>query len=132
MAVRLSESRDYLAEHFMSRLSLAEVADVALLSQFHFHRLFTARYGMTPQKFKTQQRFERAKKLLIEGNHSVTEIAFELGYESPTTFTTLFKKRFGMSPSEFRFHACRAYALGKIWGPKYVPHCFAGTWFGAV
>jgi len=127
VTIRLAQSRDFIAENFTSGVSLAEVADVAYMSPFHFHRLFTERYGMTPQEFKTQQRFERAKQMLIETHHSVSEIAFELGYESPATFSTQFRRRFGMNPSEFRFHACRAFALGRIWTHKFIPHCFAGA-----
>ena len=124
LAVRLSDSRDFIAEHFDSDVSLADAASVACISSYHFHRIFTARYGMTPHQFKSQQRFERAKKLLIEGRYSISEIAYLLGYESPATFSTLFRRRFGMNPSEFRDQASRSFALGKIWGPRFIPHCF--------
>ena len=124
LAVRLSESRDFLAEHFTSDVSLADAAGVACISSYHFHRVFSARYGMTPHEFKSQQRFDTAKKMLIEDGLAISEIAFLLGYESAATFSTLFRRRFGMNPSEFRVEATRSYALGRIWAHKFIPHCF--------
>lgn len=124
VCLRLASSRDFIAENFSAGVSLSEVADIAYMSPFHFHRLFTERYGMTPQEFKTQQRLDKAKQMLLEDSLSISEIAFHLGYESPASFSTLFRRRFGMNPSEFRFQACRAFALGKIWGPRFIPHCF--------
>ncbi|MBS1700845.1 MAG: helix-turn-helix transcriptional regulator [Armatimonadetes bacterium] len=121
---RLAISRDFLADNCAGGVSLGEVAEVATMSPFHFHRLFSQRYGMTPQEFKTQLRLDRAKELLLANTLSISEIAFELGYESPATFSTLFRKRFGLNPTEFRFRACRAYALGRIWGHRFIPHCF--------
>jgi AraC-like DNA-binding protein len=124
LAIRLSDSRDFIAENFATDVSLADAADIACISVYHYHRLFAARFGMTPHQFKSQQRFDRAKKLLIESDYSVSEIAFLLGYESPASFSTLFRRRFGMNPSEFREVASRSFALGKIWSYKFIPHCF--------
>lgn len=124
LVARLTNSRDFIAENFSKDVSLEDAAEVACISSFHFHRLFSNRFGMTPHEFKSQQRFDRAKKLLLEGNLSVSEIAFQLGYESPASFSTLFRRRFGMNPTEFRLQASRSFALGRIWGPRFIPHCF--------
>ena len=124
LAIRLSDSRDFIAENFASDVSLADAANVACISSYHFHRVFTARYGMTPHEFKSQQRFETAKKLLIADNLSISEIAFSLGYESPATFSTLFRRRYGMNPTNFRRRASRSFAMGQIWAHKFIPHCF--------
>ena len=124
LAIRLSDSRDFIAERFDTDVSVADAADIACISVYHYHRLFAARYGMTPHQFKSQQRFDQAKKLLIESEYSVSEIAFLLGYESPASFSTLFRRRFAMNPTEFRENAVHSYALGKIWAHKFIPHCF--------
>ena len=124
LAARLSDSRDFIAENFSTDVSLEDAADIACISSFHFHRLFVNRFGMTPHEFKSQQRFDRAKQELLNSDLPISEIAFQLGYESPASFSTLFRRRFGMNPTEFRLQASRSFALGRIWGHRFIPHCF--------
>lgn len=124
LAARLSDSRDFIAENFTADVSLADAADIACLSVYHYHRIFAARYGMTPHQFRSQQRFEEAKRLLLNSDCAISEIAFHLGYESPASFSTLFRRRVGLNPTEFREQGVRSFALGKIWSHKFIPHCF--------
>lgn len=124
LAKRLSDSRDFIAENYREGATLDDAACVACISSFHYHRLFVNRYGMTPHEFKSQLRFDQAKQQLLKTDLPVTEIAFNLGYESPASFSTLFRRRFGMNPTEFREQANRSFALGRIWGHRFIPHCF--------
>lgn len=64
--------------------------------------LFTATEGITLEKYAIQERIEQAKKLLLETNLSLTDIADHLGYSSINYFSNQFKKQTGMSPSYFR------------------------------
>jgi AraC-like DNA-binding protein len=93
---RLCRARDYPAAHYSRPVFLDEAARQACLSPFYFNRLFTQAFNETPHEFITRQRIERAKKLLLAGNHSITEICFEVGYESLGSFSTRFHSLTGL------------------------------------
>src|SRR5262249_21162219 len=84
------------------RVTLENAAKQACLSPFHFSRVFTQVFGETPHEFVTKMRVEEAKKLLLAGDSSVTEICFEIGYESLGSFSARFRSLTGLSPKEFR------------------------------
>jgi AraC family transcriptional regulator len=83
-------------------LSLHDMADLAGLSPFHFSRVFRGTTGIPPGEFNAALRLELAKRLLLETELSVTEICFEVGYESLGAFTTRFTRLVGVSPGQFR------------------------------
>lgn len=83
-------------------LSLQDMADIALLSPFHFNRVFRSITGLPPGRFQTALRLERAKRLLLTTRQSVTDISFEVGYQSLSTFTNHFAEHVGMSPYQLR------------------------------
>jgi AraC family transcriptional regulator len=99
---RLLRGRDCLLSSQSQRVRLQEVSRAACLSPFHFHRSFTQLFGETPHAFLTRHRLERAAHLLTQSNLSVTEICLETGFESLGSFSSLFSRRFGVSPREFR------------------------------
>jgi AraC-like DNA-binding protein len=122
---RLCRARDYLAAHYARPVFLAEAARQACLSPFYFNRLFTQAFNETPHEFITRRRIEQAKKLLLAGNHSVTEICFEVGYESLGSFSTRFSSLTGLSPAAFRGEARRTFGgFGACWPLYYIPACF--------
>lgn len=94
---RLSLGRDFLHASLGGPVELADVARAACLSTYHFHRAFTKAFGMTPHEYVTRHRLDRARRLLAAGL-SVTEAALCSGFESLGSFSTLFKRRFGISP----------------------------------
>ena len=83
-------------------LSLHDMADVAGLSPFHFSRVFRSTVGIPPGEFSAALRLQQAKQLLLETDLSVTDICFEVGYESLGAFTTRFSRLVGISPGQFR------------------------------
>jgi AraC family transcriptional regulator len=83
-------------------LTLAELADVAVLSRFYFSRVFRAVTGTSPGRFLTAIRLARAKNLLAETSTSVTEISYKVGYNSLGTFTSRFTRSVGISPARYR------------------------------
>lgn len=83
-------------------LSLKDMADVAMLSPFHLNRIFRNITGIPPRKFLAALRIEAAKRLLLTTDLSVTEVCFEVGYNSQGTFTTLFTQFVGVSPRQLR------------------------------
>jgi AraC family transcriptional regulator len=99
---RLLRGRDFLLGSLTSAVRLKDAASEACMSPYHFHRAFTRAFGETPHAYVTRLRLERAAALLKRGDVSVTEICLDGGFESPTSFSALFRKRFGVSPREFR------------------------------
>src|SRR5262249_33072885 len=87
---RLFRPRDYLGDCYRDRVTLENGAKEACLSPFHFNRLFAQVFGETPHEFVTRMRVEEAKRLLLAGDRSVTEICFDIGYESLGSFSARF------------------------------------------
>jgi AraC-like DNA-binding protein len=121
----LFRARDFLASHFNDRVSLANAAACAGMSPYHFHRLFAETFGETPHEFVTRLRIDHAKKLLMAGNHSVTDICLEAGYESLGSFSSRFHALTGLSPVAFRRESRRVFGTsGSYWPLYYMPACF--------
>lgn len=88
-------------------ISLHDMSRVAYISTFHFNRVFHQITGLPPAKFILAMRLEEAKRLLLNTDLSVTDISFEVGYNSLSTFTRRFTQRVGLGPREFRYLAER-------------------------
>ena len=88
-------------------ISLHDMSRVAYLSAFHFNRVFHQITGLPPAKFISAMRLDEAKRLLLNTNQSITDICFEVGYNSLSTFTRRFNQRVGLGPREFRYLAER-------------------------
>lgn len=82
--------------------SLPSLARSALLSPFHFHRVFRQLTAATPSRFLAALRMAEAKRLLVYSRMSVTDICMQVGYSSLGTFTTQFTRLVGVSPRRFR------------------------------
>ena len=82
--------------------SLPNLARSALLSPFHFHRVFRQLTAATPARFLAALRMAEAKRLLVYSSMSVTDICMQVGYSSLGTFTTQFGRLVGVSPRRFR------------------------------
>ena len=128
---RLCRARDLLAADYDAPIPLERAAREACLSPFYFNRLFTQAFNETPHEFITRRRIEQAKKLLLAGNHSVTEICFEVGYESLGSFSSRFHSLTGLSPAAFRGEARRTFGgFGARWPLYYIPGCFQRMFLG--
>jgi AraC-like DNA-binding protein len=100
--VDLRRARDFLDLHFDEPVDLAQLATVAALSKYHFHRLFTAVYGLTPASYLSERRIERAQDLLRATNLTVTEVCFAVGFSSLGSFSSRFHAVVGETPSQFQ------------------------------
>ena len=83
-------------------LTVDDLAASALLSRFHFTRVFTKVTGVSPARFLAAVRMQDAKRLLLKTDRSVTDICFDVGYNSLGTFTRTFADFVGFSPVRFR------------------------------
>src|SRR6201993_1430580 len=100
---RMRRVLDYIDLHLDSDLDLETVSGVAAFSKFHFHRQFTATFGLSVHRYVQLARMKRASyRLAYADAQSVTDIAMDAGYDAPDAFARAFRQRFGQSPSSFR------------------------------
>jgi AraC-like DNA-binding protein len=93
----------HILANLNKELSVAELAEIGGLSRAHFSRLFTASEGISPASFVRQERMRRAARLLTGHPHlPAKEIAVMTGFDDPNYFAKVFRRFFGMSPTEFR------------------------------
>jgi AraC-like DNA-binding protein len=96
----ISRVCEYIREHFNRSLSLEELAGVACLSPFHFHRLFVKTTGISPHEYLIKARINRARELLLEGN-SIADVALDTGFVDQSHLTRHFKRAIGAAPGRF-------------------------------
>jgi AraC family transcriptional regulator len=94
--------REFINENLDEDLSLAEIAAVADLSQYHFARAFRKTTGLTPQQYLMRQRIERAKELLAKDDLPLVEVSLRAGFKNQSHFTTLFRKFTKLTPKTWR------------------------------
>lgn len=100
--MRLRQARDHASRNYAQPLDLDQLASVAALSKYHFHRLFTETYAMTPAAYLSERRIERAQDLLRATNLTVTEVCMAVGFASLGSFSTRFRDIVGETPSQFQ------------------------------
>jgi AraC family transcriptional regulator len=97
----LQKVMDYIHEHLDRDLTLATLAAIAHLSPSYFSRLFKQSTGLPPHQYVIQCRIDRAKRLLQQGELSIAEIAYSLGFAHQSHFSHHFKRLVGSSPKVF-------------------------------
>jgi AraC family transcriptional regulator len=93
---------EYIDAHLDTETSLADLANVAKLSPFHFARSFKNSFGEPPHRYLMHRRIERAKALLDDPAKSVMEIAHAVGFSDPASFAAAFHKAVGTTPTSYR------------------------------
>lgn len=96
---RLSMARLFMEDNACSGVTIDDIAKEACLNSFHFLRSFKQLYGITPHQFLLQARLKKAYDYLSLHQYTVTETCSAVGFESHGSFSNLFKKRFGVTPS---------------------------------
>jgi len=99
---RLCQARDLLRECDDETRTVAQIARAVGLSPFHFSRQFEALFAVTPHQFRMQARLTRARELLSTGTRSVTEVCMEVGFSSLGSFSSLFRRAVGETPSAYQ------------------------------
>jgi AraC family transcriptional regulator len=100
--VRLRRVLTYIEEHLADDITVADLANVACLSIFHFTRAFAATMGVPPHRFVSQRRLESAKAMIATGRASLSEIALDSRFSSQSSFTRAFRRATGVTPAEYR------------------------------
>jgi AraC-like DNA-binding protein len=106
-------ARRFVDRHYDTPITIKQLSREAALSPFYLIRLFRRIYRQTPHQYLVQQRIARAKELLRTTDMPITEICITVGFESLGSFSTLFSRIAGVSPSAYRLNgqttAKRAY-----------------------
>lgn len=121
---RIVQAKLYIDQHYSEKIDLDNISNEAHFSKFHFVRLFKSIYGKTPHQYLTTIRMEAAQQLFKQ-EKSVTEVCFLVGYDSLSTFSGLFSKEVGKSPTEYlnHFKQRKKEILAKPL--SFVPGCYA-------
>jgi AraC-like DNA-binding protein len=98
----IKRAKEYIAQHQTDNISLGEVAKASNVSTFYFCKMFKKITGLNFTEFLSRSRIEKAKNLLLNPNLRISEIAYEVGFQSLTHFNRVFKKLIGESPTEYR------------------------------
>jgi AraC-like DNA-binding protein len=122
LARHLLRARDLADRSYSEPLDLEALSRAAHVSPRHFSRSFRSTFGETPHQYLLTRRLERARHLLRTTELSVAEICLEVGFTSVGSFTTTFRRRVGVSPTEYRRANRGPSAADRI------PHCFAMAW----
>lgn len=104
----ITRAKQFIAEHQTEELSLDQVAKSVHTSKFYFCKMFRKATGINFTDYLSRVRTERAKNLLLNPNLRVSEIAYEVGFQSLTHFNRVFKRILGQSPTDYRSQLARA------------------------
>ena len=113
---RLRRARQFIDDSYQLPLDLAAISQQACLSRYHFLRLFRDEFETTPHQYLIQRRIEKAKELLRGRSLTVTDVCFEVGFESLGSFSSLFHKCVGDAPTSYRQRERQAL--------KKIPGCY--------
>jgi AraC-like DNA-binding protein len=123
---RVVAAKMFIDSHFAESIDLDNIAEEAHFSKFHFIRLFRSIYGKTPHRYLTTVRIDKARQLLREGM-AVSDVCLTVGFESLTSFSALFKKETGMSPSAYLVNQQKIREQVRQAPLGFIPGCFAGS-----
>ncbi len=116
---RLNRARTFIDRCYDMPLNLDEISSHACFSRYHFLRLFRQAFDKTPHQYLVERRIEKAKELLSTRDLRVTDICFEVGFESLGSFSSLFHKTVGHAPITYREKSRETQAA-----KRKIPGCF--------
>jgi AraC-like DNA-binding protein/ligand-binding sensor protein len=100
----VGKAREYIDKHKTEPLTLSAVAKAAGASVYHFCKVFHKSTGLKFTDYVARVRLEDARTQLLNPNRRISEVAYDVGFQSLTQFNRMFKRVFGQSPTEFREH----------------------------
>lgn len=124
---RIMMAKRFIDEHFQKSIDLEGISQEAHFSKYHFIRLFKRSYGKTPHQYLNSVRLEKARELLAQSKQSITAVCVEVGFDSLGSFSYLFNREVGMSPSAYRKMLRDKQDVLREKPLTYIPGCFAGA-----
>ncbi|WP_338113013.1 AraC family transcriptional regulator [Paenibacillus artemisiicola] len=97
-AFRIKAAIDYIKEHYKQAFRVEELAEHVNMSMPTLHRRFKEITAMTPIQFQKQLRLQAARSFLLSESMNAADVAFQVGYESPSQFSREYSRLFGLSP----------------------------------
>lgn len=98
----IAQITEYIDNHYSETLTLAILANMCHGSPYHLQRTFKKMKGITPTEYIQQSRISKAMQYLTNTNHTIMEISFAVGIPNTAHFATLFKKKTGYTPTNYR------------------------------
>ena len=105
----LREAIAYIQQHFSEGLRISDLADHVAVSRGYLYQIFNETLGMSPKQYLTNFCMTRATELLTLEDLPVEEVAKSCGYPNPVAFSALFRKRMGLSPTQYRTQVSAGY-----------------------
>lgn len=113
---RVDRATFYIREHLNSEIDIRTLAELSDFSPFHFHRIMRSYLGEPIGAFIIRTRVQAAANLLRYTDLLISEIAYQVGYDTPSSLTKSFTKLFGISPKEYRL--TKNYQIMTVQSPK--------------
>lgn len=98
---RIVRAKLFIDTHYAEQIDVRKIAGEAYFSRFHFIRLFKSIYGKTPHQYVISVRIAKAKNLLLLSSN-IAEVCFAVGFDSVTSFSSLFRRATGFSTAAYR------------------------------
>lgn len=127
---RIVAAKVYIDSHFCQRIDLDQIAREACLSPFHFHRIFKEVYQYTPHRYLIRKRVALAAQLLAS-DRQVQDVCREVGFESLGSFSTLFRRETGETPTLFRSRLMAQSREARVQPRRFIPDCFYQSYYAA-
>jgi AraC-like DNA-binding protein len=121
---KIVTAKVFIDENFREPIDLDLLSREACLSRYHFHRLFTRIYQITPHQYLTRKRIGQARQSLAGKDFTIMEICNDIGFESIGSFSSLFKKENGYAPLNYRRRAWHKEQQAQQQPRSFIPHCF--------
>lgn len=96
--------QEYIETHDKIQIAIADLANLTGYSSVHFTRMFKKATGQTPREYLMNHRTNKAKRLLVNTELSIVEVAYESGFSSHAHFSTQFRRSIGTTPQAYRKH----------------------------
>lgn len=98
----VQRARAFVAQHFRESISLSDLAHTARMSPFHLSRVFHRVVGKRLHQYLVELRLRESVQEIVRSTRSLTDIGLDMGFSTPSHFSTAFKKTFGIAPSQLR------------------------------
>jgi AraC-like DNA-binding protein len=123
---RIVQAKLFIDNNYSEKINLNNIAGNAYFSKYHFIRLFKKIYNKTPHQYLITVRVKNAKQLL-KTDKSIIDVCYSIGFESVSSFTELFRKHVGMTPSIYKIREQKL-KIEILKAPfKFIPGCFSSA-----
>ena len=100
-------AKQYIKANYFKQITVDELCKLAGVERSYLFRLFKAQTGLSPMEYIIQYKMKKAAVILCENNISISETALAVGYDDKFAFSKMFKKNYGMPPSDYRKTFCK-------------------------